>query len=362
MGRKNNFDAGYTVTPVEPKKTAIDRFAMVAELVGADQAEQSVSQRPAVTPAHSQPPANGLTPVDGKDTFSPEFLAWCERKGYQPGSVIELPLGSVKSSPFNPRHFYRKSSIAALALNLSSEGQQNPIHVTPDYLNDAEFFVHDGGRRTRALREINEATVKAIVVDVPQGIKSYKLGYNLNTQHETQTAFDNAVVWKRLLDEKHFPSNAALAEELGIDKSMVTMTLSVNELPSSLLEEMVDNAHAFGETMAYSLVKHYRSKGEKATAALVRRVIAEGLSVRKVADLVRKATDETEGDKRARARYVERREIKFFGDVHVGDLRTYGDDRLALELRGLSREQRDRVQERIEAVLAEEGRGQDTLV
>ena len=120
-----------------------------------------------------------------------------------------------QTSPFNPRHFYLKASIAELAVNLAKQGQQQAIHVIPDYENPGTYFVSDGGRRVRALKEANKETVKAIVIDLPIGIESYKLGYDLNVQRDSQTVFDNAVVWKRFLEEKHFQSQRELAEHLG---------------------------------------------------------------------------------------------------------------------------------------------------
>jgi ParB family transcriptional regulator, chromosome partitioning protein len=292
--------------------------------------------------------------ANGEESYTAEYRAWCARNEYTPGSITTLKLSSIKQSPFNPRHFYRKNSLAALALNLSSQGQMTAIQVTPDYEKEGEFYLNDGGRRVRSLRELQAKDVKAIIVDVPQGIRSYKLGYDLNTQHETQTVFDNAVVWKRLLDEKHFDSRQALAEEMNVDKSEVTATLSVGELPVPLIEEMLDSGVTFGMNMAYAIVKHYRAKGEKGAAALIRRIIDEGLSVRKVNEIVQRAENSSSPSPK-RARYSERVEVKFFGDVHVGDLRTYGEDRLSLDLRGLDRAVRDRVQERIVAILAEEG-------
>src|SRR5260370_16728815 len=115
-----------------------------------------------------------------------------------------MPLKAIKPSPFNPRHFYLKASIAELAVNLAKQGQQQAIHVIPDHESPGTFFVSDGGRRVRALKEANKETVKAIVIDLPIGIESYKLRYDLNVQRDSQTAFVNAVVWKRFLAQHSF--------------------------------------------------------------------------------------------------------------------------------------------------------------
>ncbi|KAF1065550.1 ParB/RepB/Spo0J family partition protein (plasmid) [Burkholderia gladioli] len=344
MKGRRSLDAGFTVA-VPAKHTAIDRFAAVDAIVGDDQ-----KQAPHPEPRAIQvttPDANGIAGSDA-------FREWCVANNYTPGTPIELPLLSVKASPFNPRHFYRAQSITSLALNIATQGQQQPVHVTPDYITGEGFFIVDGGRRTRALRESKVNSVKAIIVDVPQGIESYKLGYDLNTQHETQTVFDDAVVWKRLLSEGHFANQTALSEQLGVDKSTVTATLSVAELPDALIEAMLEQPKTFGMNMAYAVVKYYRATSEKETAHLVRKIVDEGLSVRKVNDLVRRASDTNSTTSSNRQRYSERVDINMHGNVKVGDLRLYGDDKLRLDLQGLPRDIRDRIQRSIVALLAEE--------
>ncbi|MFY4698864.1 ParB/RepB/Spo0J family partition protein [Burkholderia glumae] len=346
MKARRSLDAGFNVE-VPAKKTAIDRFAAVDAMVQVDR-ETEVSEKgnpQAATPVGTAVPA--------LEKVSSQYQKWCIENNYEPGRVILLPLSKVKSSPFNPRHFYRASSITALALNISTQGQQQPVHVTPDYASGDGYFIVDGGRRTRALRESKETTVRAIVVDVPQGIESYKLGYDLNTQHETQTVFDDAVVWRRLLDEGHFPSQAALGEQLGVDKSVVTATLSVAELPESLIEAMLEHPKVFAMNMAYAVVKYFRGVGEKDTAALIRKIIDEGISVRKVIDLVKKAT-EAKVSTGNRQRYSERVDVKMHGNIKVGDLRAYGDDKLRLDLHGLPRELRDRIQGHLVELLERE--------
>ncbi|MGZ0002659.1 ParB/RepB/Spo0J family partition protein [Burkholderia gladioli] len=348
MKARRSLDAGFTVE-VPAKKTAIDRFAAVDAMVGIDREKKEIGNG---DPQATAPQAAAVPlPEDSSD----QYRKWCIENNYEQGRAIPLPLAKVKSSPFNPRHFYRASSITALALNISTQGQQQPVHVTPDYASGDGYFIVDGGRRTRALRESKETTVRAIVVDVPQGIESYKLGYDLNTQHETQTVFDDAVVWRRLLDEGHFPSQTALGEQLGVDKSVVTATLSVAELPESLIEAMLEHPKIFAMNMAYAVVKYFRGAGEKDTRVLIRKIIDEGLSVRKVTDLVKKATEAkvSEGN---RQRYSERVDVKMHGNIKVGDLRAYGEDKLRLDLHGLPRELRDRIQAHLVDLLEREMR------
>src|SRR5258705_9075629 len=128
---KNNFAQSFVVPKKPTKTTAMDRFSTADRLIhgSQDAANSSDLNAPDTTPPHSAPVTVDLLL---RDVPEGEFRNWCVTNSYVPGAVITLPLKAVKRSPFNPRHFYKKESIAELALNLSAQTQQHPIHVTPD--------------------------------------------------------------------------------------------------------------------------------------------------------------------------------------------------------------------------------------
>jgi ParB family chromosome partitioning protein len=349
--KPSQFAKGFQARPdttSSEKRTALDRLNAIDGLVKngpkpgelATRSVQSVS-----TPA--------LAEADATETLheSPAYHAWRVEYGYRPGQVIELPLKVINASPFNPRHFYLKSSIAELAVNLAKQGQQQAIHVIPDYENPGTYFVSDGGRRVRALKEANKESVKAIVIDLPIGIESYKLGYDLNVQRDSQTVFDNAIVWKRFLDDKHFQSQKELAEHLGLDESTVAVALSLAKLPEAVMQEMVARTDRFGSNMAYQVGRYHSARGSDATLRLINKILSDDLSTRQVADIVKgRATAQESAKPAGRQRYAQRLEIKLDG-VSVGDLKSYGDDRIELRLKGLSKDKRDDILRQIEQML-----------
>jgi ParB family chromosome partitioning protein len=193
--------------------------------------------------------------------------------------------------------------------------------------------------------------VKAIVIDLPIGIESYKLGYDLNVQRDSQTVFDNAIVWKRFLDEKHFQSQRELADHLGLDESTIAVALAIAKLPENVMHEMVARPDRFGSNMAYQVSRFHTARGADATLRLINKIASDDLSTRQVADIVKGRASAQETPKPAgRQRYAQRLEIKLEG-LAVGDLKTYGDDRLELRLRGLSKDKRDEILQQIEKML-----------
>jgi ParB family transcriptional regulator, chromosome partitioning protein len=346
--KPTQFAKGFKARPdstSSEKRTALDRINAIDEIVNqeAGNDKQVAGRSSAYTEDqfHDDPAAQE----------SEQFKAWRRNNRYVHGQVIELPLKAIKPSPFNPRHFYLKASIAELAVNLAKQGQQQAIHVIPDHENPGTFFVSDGGRRVRALKEANKETVKAIVIDLPIGIESYKLGYDLNVQRDSQTVFDNAVVWKRFLDESYFQSQRELADHLGLDESTIAVALAIAKLPENVMHEMVARPDRFGSNMAYQVSRFHTARGADATLRLINKIASDDLSTRQVADIVKGRASAQETPKPAgRQRYAQRLEIKLEG-VAVGDLKTYGDDRLELRLRGLSKDKRDEILQQIEKML-----------
>jgi ParB family transcriptional regulator, chromosome partitioning protein len=346
--KPSQFAKGFKARPdttSSEKRTALDRLNAIDGIVDIQQVAQAAAngRSSAFVADEAEEGATG--------SESDAYRAWRRANRYTPGQVIELSLKSIKASPFNPRHFYLKTSIAELAVNLAKQGQQQAIHVIPDYENPGTFFVSDGGRRVRALKEANKETVKAIVVDLPIGIESYKLGYDLNVQRDSQTVFDNAVVWKRFLDERHFQSQRELADHLGLDESTIAVALSIAKLPENVMQEMVARPDRFGSNMAYQVGRYHSARGSDATLRLINKITSDDLSTRQVADIVKGRASAQESPKPpSRQRYAQRMEIKLDG-VAVGDLKSYGEDRLELRLRGLSKEKRDELLHQIEAML-----------
>ncbi|MFL9887775.1 ParB/RepB/Spo0J family partition protein [Paraburkholderia agricolaris] len=345
--KPSQFAKGFQARPdttSSEKRTALDRLNAIDDMVKTGEVPSRTIQP--VTPQE-------VAEVDAADTAneSAAYRAWRIEHAYRPGQVIELTLKTIKPSPFNPRHFYLKSSIAELAVNLAKQGQQQAIHVIPDYDNPGTYFVSDGGRRVRALKEANKESVKAIVIDLPIGLESYKLGYDLNVQRDSQTVFDNAVVWKRFLDDRHFQSQKELAEHLGLDESTVAVALSIAKLPEAVMHEMVARPDRFGSNMAYQVGRYHTARGADATLRLINKILSDDLSTRQVADIVKGRASAQESTKPAgRQRYAQRLEIKL-GGVAVGDLKSYGDDRIELRLKGLTREKRDDILRQIEKML-----------
>jgi ParB family chromosome partitioning protein len=282
----------------------------------------------AATPAAPTAP----TPADAHDLGAPQRVA----------------VKDCIPNPFNPRVFYSESSLHELALTLKREGQIEPIKVTrlPEF--PGKLVVIDGQRRLRATSINGDETINATFRTDHTPEQLYTIAYRANHDHERQTIFDDAVAWKRLLDEKVFPDQNTLAEKIGKDKASISKTLSLNALPNTLLERMASPNDVVGLQAAYFLKLIFERLGEPAADRLLTAVIDRKKSVRDLENFLRAQSD---GNKKTgRTRYSVRHDFALETRA-IGQLKTYPDGRLDLQLKGVDASHQESLADRLKTVI-----------
>ncbi|ALX16462.1 chromosome partitioning protein ParB [Burkholderia cepacia JBK9] len=251
-------------------------------------------------------------------------------------------------NPFNPRVFYSESSLHELALTLKREGQIEPIKVTrlPEF--PGKLVVIDGQRRLRATSINGDETINATFRTDHTPEQLYTIAYRANHDHERQTIFDDAVAWKRLLDEKVFSDQNTLAEKIGKDKASISKTLSLNALPNTLLERMASANDVVGLQAAYFLKLIFERLGEPTADRLLTAVIDRKKSVRDLENFLRAQSD---GNKKAgRTRYSVRHDFALESRA-IGQLKTYPDGRLDLQLKGVDASHQEALADKLKTVI-----------
>ncbi|WP_175810977.1 ParB/RepB/Spo0J family partition protein [Burkholderia cepacia] len=251
-------------------------------------------------------------------------------------------------NPFNPRVFYSESSLHELALTLKREGQIEPIKVTrlPEF--PGKLVVIDGQRRLRATSINGDETINATFRTDHTPEQLYTIAYRANHDHERQTIFDDAVAWKRLLDEKVFSDQNTLAEKIGKDKASISKTLSLNALPNTLLERMARANDVVGLQAAYFLKLIFERLGEPTADRLLTAVIDRKKSVRDLENFLRTQSD---GSKKAgRTRYSVRHDFALESQA-IGQLKTYPDGRLDLQLKGVDASHQEALADKLKTVI-----------
>ncbi|WAS58670.1 ParB/RepB/Spo0J family partition protein [Burkholderia ambifaria] len=293
--------------------------------------EPPTASNPAAEAATPAAPT-AATPADAHDLGAPQRVA----------------VKDCIPNPFNPRVFYSESSLHELALTLKREGQIEPIKVTrlPEF--PGKLVVIDGQRRLRATSINGDETINATFRTDHTPEQLYTIAYRANHDHERQTIFDDAVAWKRLLDEKVFPDQNTLAEKIGKDKASISKTLSLNALPNTLLERMASANDVVGLQAAYFLKLIFERLGEPAADRLLTAVIDRKKSVRDLENFLRAQSD---GNKKTgRTRYSVRHDFALESRA-IGQLKTYPDGRLDLQLKGVDASHQESLADRLKTVI-----------
>ncbi|KVN43704.1 chromosome partitioning protein ParB [Burkholderia territorii] len=292
-------------------------------------------------PAATTNPAAGATTAVAPATATPG-------DALDLGAPQKVAVKDCIPNPFNPRVFYSESSLHELALTLKREGQIEPIKVTrlPEF--PGKLVVIDGQRRLRATSINGDETINATFRTDHTPEQLYTIAYRANHDHERQTIFDDAVAWKRLLDEKVFPDQNTLAEKIGKDKASISKTLSLNALPNTLLERMASANDVVGLQAAYFLKLIFERLGEPAADRLLTAVIDRKKSVRDLENFLRA---QSEGNKKTgRTRYSVRHDFTLESRA-IGQLKTYPDGRLDLQLKGVDASQQEALADRLKTVI-----------
>ncbi|MFL9876521.1 ParB/RepB/Spo0J family partition protein [Paraburkholderia megapolitana] len=280
-----------------------------------------------------------------------------------PANVVESPSSSVTGfdapqrvlvkdcipNPYNPRIFYSDTNLHELALTLKREGQIEPIKVTRLPAFPGKLVVIDGQRRLRATSINGDEYINAAFREDQTPEQLYTIAYRANHDHERQTIFDDAIAWKRLLEEKIFPDQNALAEKVGRDKATISKTIGLNVLPNTLLERMAESSDTVGLQAAYFIKLIFERSGEELADKMLSSVIDRKKSVRDLENFVRTHSD-GKPRKSSRTRYNVRHDFTA-NEASVGQLKTYPDGRVDLQLTGVSVEQQDALAEKLKRVV-----------
>lgn len=245
-------------------------------------ADVSVPAEPAVTLVEpGGPDVSGLLPVEGA-TFA------------------ELPVDAIRPNPRQPRTVFDEDAMAELVHSISEIGVLQPVVVRaiPEGERTEQGVTHElimGERRWRASKEAGKATVPAIVkATSDDALLRDALLENL---HRSQlNPLEEAAAYQQLLDD-FGGTQDELAVKIGRSRPQISNTLRLLKLPPVVQRRVAAGVLSAGHARALL--------GLPDTGAmehLAQRIVAEGLSVRSVEEIVALGGDESRPAPRRRPR------------------------------------------------------------
>ncbi|MCP3024983.1 ParB/RepB/Spo0J family partition protein [Cupriavidus basilensis] len=301
----------------------------------------------------AQPEEQVQTPPRSRPSAAPEPIAAIAipvSTATPNGNRFQIPIADCISNPYNPREFYPESKVQELALTLQRDGQIEAIKVTqlPQY--PGKYVLIDGERRLRAKRSLGEKFIDAELRSDTTPAELYSIAYRANNDHERQTIFDDAIAWRRVLEERVFVEQNALAERVGRDKAYVSKVLSLNALPRPILERMAEFADRVGLQAAYFIKLIFDKAGEEQATRNLSAVIDGKRTVRQLELAVRDLTTPSSSGKKERARYHQRYDFKTDGQS-FGQLKTFPDGRINLELIEIPATQQEALADKLKEIV-----------
>lgn len=224
-----------------------DRLAFASGVIGSHPlnpgaatapAAQSPSA-PAVTAAASAVPA--VLDAPGIPT---------QHIGTPKGKFELVPLDRIVPNPFNARRTYREARIKEMKASLAEHGQETPGTATK---RGDQYILGAGHYRFKGLQLLDAPEMALMVIPDLTDKQLYELSYRENAEREEQTAFDNALAWRDLIEKGVYASEQELAEAVGLSAPNVNKTLSLLRLSQPVLDLVKEDPAAFALGVLYEL-------------------------------------------------------------------------------------------------------------
>ncbi|MBX6388792.1 MAG: ParB/RepB/Spo0J family partition protein [Frankia sp.] len=202
--------------------------------------------------------------------------------GYAPapvhGAVFrEIPVDSVTPNPRQPRTNFDEQALEELAASLREVGLLQPVVVRE--LQPGRYELVMGERRWRASKLAGLTEIPAIVRDTADdAMLRDALLENLHRQQ--LNPLEEAAAYEQLLRE-FGATHEQLASKLGRSRSHVTNTIRLLNLPPAVQRRVAAGVLSAGHARALLALSDPEAQDRLAT-----RIVAEGLSVRAVEEIV----------------------------------------------------------------------------
>ncbi|WP_420213428.1 ParB/RepB/Spo0J family partition protein (plasmid) [Burkholderia aenigmatica] len=315
------------------KVVAADRVAAV---------EDAASAAPIVGDPRMTPAAVASALPKGSDLGSSQGPA-----KYEVGQVYDVPIGKIKSNPFNPRVVYTASAVSEMAASLVARGQGMSAI---GYANgEGDVVLIEGETRLRGARAAGLPTLRLEIRPKPASDRElYEEARAANVERRDQSPLDDAIKWKELIAKKIYPTQAALAKALNLGEDHVSRTMSLAQLPSKVVHTVAEYPELLSLKMLNAIREFWDVKGEEETLDLIAEAAKSGMGYRDVAARRQAAAKGTV--KRPRST---REQLTFRGAK--GEFKSFEEDgRIELKLKGLAPEIAQEISEKILALFPKE--------
>lgn len=192
-------------------------------------------------------------------------------------SFREVPVTSITPNPRQPRTVFDEDALAEMVASVREVGLLQPVVVRP--LGNDRFELVMGERRWRAVRESGAETIPAIVRDTAE--HDLLRDALLENLHRAQlNPLEEAAAYQQLLDDFDC-TQEELSRRIKRSRPQISNTIRLLRLPPSVQRRVAAGVLSAGHARALLAVEDALTQER-----LAQRVVAEGLSVRALEEIV----------------------------------------------------------------------------
>ncbi|MGZ8690200.1 MAG: ParB/RepB/Spo0J family partition protein, partial [Aeromicrobium sp.] len=216
----------------------------------------------------------------GLEALIPATPAEAQSRGLQQVSgarFAQLPIGEIVANPRQPRQAFDEDHMAELVHSIKEVGLLQPIVVREVAPNRYELIM--GERRWRAGQKAGLATIGAIVRDTSnEDLLRDALLENLHRSN--LNPLEEASAYQQLLEDFGC-THEELADRIGRSRPQISNTIRLLKLTPAVQRRVAAGVLSAGHARALVSVSNPEIQERLAT-----RVVAEGLSVRALEEIV----------------------------------------------------------------------------
>ncbi len=253
---------------VKPAKKTAGAPMKKAAATGKSSAKP-VAKAPTKTPSKSSSSSPSKSATSQSTIQAPAAIAGL--------TFAELPVRSIVPNAQQPRQVFDDESLAELVHSIQEVGLLQPIVVRPASGGGYELVA--GERRLRATKKAGFKTIPALIRETAddQMLRDALLE---NLHRAALTPLEEAAAYKQLLED-FGGTQDELATRLGRSRPQISNTLRLLNLPLAVQRRVAAGVISAGHARALLGLKD-----PGAIERLASRIVAEGLSVRTVEEIV----------------------------------------------------------------------------
>jgi len=199
-----------------------------------------------------------------------------------------VPISSIKPNRHQPRAHFDEDAMSSLAASIKELGVLQPVLVreaSPDVPDEFELIA--GERRWRAARRAGLQSIP-VLIQVAEDSHSLEQALVENLHRQDLNVLEEAAAYQQLIEDFHY-THDQVATRVGKSRAAITNILRLLQLPSGVQRLLAEGQISPGHARAI-LGTPDRAYQE----SLAKLIVADGLTVRVVEELVRERSHQDE--------------------------------------------------------------------